>query len=165
MVENIRDLFGKQARIGSVKDRAKARYSIHQFHVPVGVPCQRRHAITRLHAQPDQRTRQLAHAARDCRVVAIKHSFARQVGNHRNLGVRKLGMAQKADDIERACLHATRIADHIRHPFGEPRGFHRQGPRSWSPCRSRSSSRRRRGRCRSISSRRTGWQDGAHSRC
>ncbi len=77
VIDDVRDLFGKQARIDRVAHGAHPADPVIRFQMPVAVPRQRADAVAGFDAEPRQRLRQLLRAA-----FAIAVRVAMQVAFH-----------------------------------------------------------------------------------
>ena len=78
VIGDVGDLLGEQPRIDGVADGADAGDGVVQLEMSIAVPGQRRHPVTRLDAEADQRVGELADALARLRIaVAVDTAFHR----------------------------------------------------------------------------------------
>ena len=107
VIDDPDDLVGKQPRVDGVIDRADAEDAVPGFHVPPGVPGQRRHPVAELDAVLVQPLRHLERALADLPVVRrVDRAFDR-ARDDRPAAVLDRGMVDDAMAQQRPILHQT----------------------------------------------------------
>jgi len=105
VVEDIGHLFGREAGVYRVADRADASEGIIKLHMAVAVPCQCRHAVAHLHAKRVEGMGQLRGAPKDFGVGGVVNIALVPDRDDALIDKGLGGVGEDINDPQRAMLH------------------------------------------------------------